>query len=379
MIVYITLFLAIFFLGIVKNWNKNDRSKIIFLVISFTLLTIVAATRSSNVGVDLQMQYAGAYEQIAKMSWKDAVEYRDLFTRYEVGYAAYNKLLSYISDDVQFFIAITAILSFFSVAFFFYKNSKDVVLSTLCFLSFNVMFFYYSGLRQVLAITILLPALELLKSRRYVWFALCIWLASYFHTSIWFCLSLVLLNEVKFGKKGFFISLGALLIVPLGANHLASVGMGIFLNYADTYMSAGGKHYLSGHFNITALFRCFVVAVTVFYVFLMLKKGNSSLTQRDVVELRKKEFSNSFLLYTSLFALITHITILNVAILSRFRYYFFFLLMIALPKAVTAWKNQSNRTIAKNAVYAFQLVYFIFSCIILTKMWGVNSFYFFWE
>ena len=158
MICYVLLLFFIVFLGKIDHWNESKRKKRKYLVLAFTAIIVLAAMRSWTVGIDLRNQYAKAYQLIAKMPWS---AWDNL--RYEWGYFAYCKTLSYISTDIHFFIAITALLTCASVGYFIYKNSEDVVMSTFLYVALCQMFMYYTGLRQVLAISILLVTIEAMK------------------------------------------------------------------------------------------------------------------------------------------------------------------------------------------------------------------------
>lgn len=194
--IYIVLFIIIIFCMIL-NVNRRKIGRKVFVIIMFAMIALVAMLRSWRVGIDTA-QYYRNFTVIANMGWSEAGD-----LRYEIGYFALCKILSYISSDGQILIIVTSLFIVTSIGRFIYKYSKDVVLSAFLYISLNIYFFHLNGMRQSLAIAVLLWGVDYLVTDKKIRFLIVVYLASLFHSSAFVFSIILLVKDRKYTKKTY--------------------------------------------------------------------------------------------------------------------------------------------------------------------------------
>lgn len=381
---YVVLLLFIILFGKADHWNESNAKRKRYLIITFAAVIILAAMRSWTVGIDLRNQYAKAYQTIANMPWHS---WENL--RYEWGYFAYCKTLSYISSDVHFFIAVTALLTCGSVGYFIYKNSKDVVMSTFLYVALCQMFMYYTGLRQVLAISVLLITMEAMKKRHWILFFIGVYIATLFHSSAVVAYILPILYFLKFKRKEILISLAAVFVTLFASQSVFSYALTFFDKYEKGYSS--GSRFATGHINIYSLLTGAIYITIFVFVYLTVAWKKELIKPNDRIfnlsllktKLVKRNVSDAVLpeglvMYGSLFALVFQLFTFTVNILTRFRFYYIPFLYIAVPLAVEKTSDRYKKLI-KQGIYVSLTLYFLYVCYYLAgSQWGVVPYKFFW-
>ena len=132
MIEYNVMLLVILVSGIVIQPNKTSTRKKLYVIIAFGAMALVAALRKYTIGIDLELLYAPAFENIINIGWKNLSS-----VNLETGYVYICKLLSFISQDTQILIIGTSVFIYSIYGWFIYKNSKNVVISTTMFIFLN--------------------------------------------------------------------------------------------------------------------------------------------------------------------------------------------------------------------------------------------------
>lgn len=127
----------------------------------------------------------------------DTIKYLD----WEWGFNLYTKIIVFFTRNEKIYFAITAFLCLAPVAWFIYKNSRNVWLSTLIYI--NLSFFYctMNFLRQSMAIAIMLFAWHFLKKRKSLFFFLLTCVAAFFHTTAFIMLPMYFMVKLKPGVK----------------------------------------------------------------------------------------------------------------------------------------------------------------------------------
>lgn len=167
--------LSILLLGILLN-KKLEKSKYkkIYLLICFIQMMLIQGLRSDNVGTDTIM-YVDTYNNYL---YKEIYAFQ--FTHFEYGFQLLYTIFQRISLDSQQMLIIISALTMFGFAYFIYKNSRNVCLSTFIFAcmlypnSFNIM-------RQYLAISIAINSYQLIINNKYIKASLLIIIASLIH------------------------------------------------------------------------------------------------------------------------------------------------------------------------------------------------------
>ncbi len=162
--------------------KKKNRNYTIFACI---LLISLFALRHPYMGIDLGYGsfygYLGQFEYISEQSWLSV--FTDDFMNYERAYVVLNKLIGIFTIDTQIFLFIITTIALIPVFYYIYKNSDDVVLSTIIFMGIPVFEMYYSGLRQVIAIGITTLSIKFIEEKKLFKFIIVILIASLFHSS----------------------------------------------------------------------------------------------------------------------------------------------------------------------------------------------------
>lgn len=391
MAIYLALLLVILFVGFLKDWNRNDTGKKQFLFFAFALIVLVAALRKYTVGIDLKNQYAEVYTRIANIPWHswDTL-------RYEWGYFAFCKLLTYISTDAQFYIIVSSLVIFSAVARFIYKSSQDVVLSTVIFIGFNLMFMYYNVIRQALAIAVLLMGFEKLKKKQYLRYLIVIAIASLFHTSAWLAVLFIAFSIIPFRRKELILSI-AIYIVSIVAYRTLYIYIFPFVaQYYGAYElgTQFGRGYMNWYSQLTIFI--LLLGFAFAYYALVWEKDDIRLRQKRqkrfrmrfkdmTLEIQKhpikiqSKVETNLLMYGTLAALIFQTFVISINILTRFRHYFFPFLLVSIPAAEKQISEKCQQ-IVKAIIYCIIIAYFVVVGFTFAKsQFGTVPYEFFFE
>ena len=170
-----TLFIVIY--GSVINKSRPSECKR-YLIISSAVLLFVSTFRAwSYCGFDT-FRYVQMYVENMSVSYHDIIFSleRDKF------YHVFTKFLSHIfGGNPYLFLGFYALVFLGSASYLIYKESKNVFISMVIFITLGFFFFSMNGLRQCVAMSFILMSYFPLKERRFVKFAIYIFLGSLFH------------------------------------------------------------------------------------------------------------------------------------------------------------------------------------------------------
>lgn len=353
MAIYLVLLLLILFIFKVSN-NKNNA-----LVISFILITLIAALRKYTIGADTAQFYRDFTNIVSSYSW----DYTDF--RYEAGFYYLCKLLGIISKDAQILIIVTSILINFSVYKFIKKNSPDLCLSTILYIITLVFFSNMNIMRQALALAILLFGFEFLKEKKYIKYIIVTLIASLFHT-VAFASLLLLLFAMLPNKKSvyfleFFLAILSFIFYRQLFNML-TLGFG-YSGYATS------EYGVSNYFgSVLSALEIFIVIGSLF-LFSYSKNSNNSSYKLRVLTIAS-------ILYIWFNFLVIRMNIFN-RISGLFGIYNIILIPCLLDKMKE--NNKSNYLIMKKFLVIIYLTSFLIISILRPEWYGVIPYYFFWQ
>lgn len=380
MTVYFVQAILIVFAGIVSGADKSRRSKKKFMIFAFSLLIIVSALRSRNIGTDLAIHYADKYEQVARCSWSELADFAQR-TTFEYGYCVFTKLLSVIDPDVQFYIAVTSIIIYAVLGRFIYRNSEDAVMSTYLLIFSGTYYNYMNIIRQALAVSVILTGYEVMKKAdkkflRYLVFALFVLLAASFHTASILCLGFILLDMLKFGKKEMMIGTACTFIFFFMYRQIfETVASRMSLN--RFYMEYLTKENESvGHINLQSIWMFMVVfmAYLIGIYFMVISKGKRHDIRCSV------SVQSSFLLFCGMAASVCRLMVFRMNIINRYSFYFMPFVLLLYPEAINQIHNENNKRIVLFVMYSVMVGYFI----LMTTMYEASfhrtvPYEFFWQ
>ena len=159
--------------GIFKN---KKIGKLLFLAICFTQLLLLVCFRY-RIGFDYDM-YAQGFV-LMDMEGFSSLSYLD----WEIGFIVLTKLIGLFTNNIQVYIGLIAVFCLFSWAFFIYRYSPNVWLSTFLFVNMYLLYLNMNFLRQAVAIAITLFAWPFIKNRKFWPFLGIVVLAALFHTT----------------------------------------------------------------------------------------------------------------------------------------------------------------------------------------------------
>lgn len=192
MTVYYCLYGVLLVTGLIitRKENKIELQKIKnrnYTIFACILLIALFALRHPSMGNDLGYGYfygyLGQFKYISEKSWISV--FTEQFLQYERAYILLNKLIGIFTVDNQIFLLVITAIALIPIFYYIYKNSDDVVLSTIIFMGIPVFEMYFSGLRQVIAIGIVALSIKYIESKKLSKFILIIFIASLFHSSAW--------------------------------------------------------------------------------------------------------------------------------------------------------------------------------------------------
>lgn len=218
MLIYVGLLALIILLGAIFVRENQKKRKIYFLILCFILFTLVASLRSFSVGTDTN-NYVSLYGSIALLDWNQLWDYSSA-ENVEFCYVLYNKILSAISHDPRLLIVTSSVITNAAMFLFIGRNSKNVLISFIIYLTFLIFFETMNTMRETLALAILLFGFEVLKRRRWwctLLFLLFFALAVSFHYAAIFGIVLVPLVAFNFSLIPFILSIAALVLIYIYA------------------------------------------------------------------------------------------------------------------------------------------------------------------
>ena len=357
MLIYIATYAiisAIFAFLPQQDSKKSDASKILCIV-SCLLLIVVIGLRHPSMGVDLMYGeshgYLGSFDKLAQKSWGEVFTI-DKFMNYEWGYIVFNKLVSTIWNNQQFFLFICACFSIIPFFIVIYKQSDSAFLSTIILAGLPGFLMIFSGLRQAIAMGLCFLAIYFIQEKKPVKFIITVLISCLFHSSSWIFLFAYPMYNVKISKTGRFWSLGILALIFILRGPLFIIFSNLFKEEANISTSDGGFTLLI--FFIAIYILCFALQ-------------------------NEKNDEQNGLLNLFFFACCCQCFASVYDTAMRVGFYFMVALILLLPNIVNKGRFQDKE---KTVAYVFIAVIFVAFGIfnILTTPWAeAYPYYFFWE
>lgn len=161
------------------------------------------------------------------------------------------KLLSFLTSDGRYYIAIVSFITIGSISSFIYKNANNMKTALFSFIFFIVMFYHYipnSALRQSLALSCLLFAYSFLNKKKITYFIIIVLIASTFHKSA-LCglllLALMYIDKISIVYKISLIGFLGVLMFPEYIAEILGGSSDIYSEYAvGSYYQRASKPYM---------------------------------------------------------------------------------------------------------------------------------------
>lgn len=399
MTVYIVLMLLAL-AGYVFSANASEINRKRYLCLVFSAIVIVAMLRSDQIGIDLSHYYNKYYPLFKNVSW-DKLQSVTISGDWELGFCAFCKIIGQISTSTQCFVIFTSLFSIIPYAHFIYRNSDDVVFSTVFFLGYHIFMMSMNVIRQAMAVGVILLGLEALKRKQYVKFAIYVVIATFFHTSAIIALLFILCDILTFKKNTVYI----LTIVTVGFSLVYRflfekiISISSLSNLYGLYSASGAGDsggYITFHtlgmFAIAAIifvycsavYNCDVISCRPYRCG---KYGRTTFSIKGgVIKMHRVTpdttvyWSESMLMYSVYLAVLFRFSAFIINVTARFSLYFIPFLMIAFPHALNKVQNQNNRKLMKIGMITAIIFFFLYLGFTRAgAMWGTVPYRFFWS
>lgn len=337
MLIYIFLISLILILGLILKPNRNNKIKKIYICIIFGALIIVGAIRDYTIGTDTA-QYVSSFKIIKDI---DFSEHNSL--RFEIGFFAICKILNYITENPQILIACTSFLIYGAMGIFVYRNSKDVVMSSILLITLNFYGLYMSAMRQALAIAVIIFSYRYLQERKYFKYIIGIIIASLFHQTALIMIGLIPFMNIKFKKNYLYVTIFIAIISFMSANVIFNLITKIFTIY---------DYYSKSAFFESNYFAALINAL-VSFVILIVGIYCNVLSEKEI----KQE--NNLMAFIMSISFILYVITMKISIFSRATVYFSFYAIIWIPNSIKQVKDPKQRILINYCVLICTILYWI--------------------
>lgn len=157
----------------------------------------------------------------------DTIQYLRLYKRYslsdfsslvndgqiELGFKLLNKAVSFIFDDFQMLLIISALICVCPIWYFYKKESEIEILTLALFLTVAPFGMYFSGIRQTIAMAIGIGAWYATKNKKILLFLFIVFVAMQFHTSAFVLLLVYPLYHARITKKWLWFIIPCMAVV----------------------------------------------------------------------------------------------------------------------------------------------------------------------
>ena len=336
--------------------SLSRRKKACYLAAAFGIMLFFSAMRDVSVGTDTK-HYLQIYEWLNQS---------DTFGRYEPGFALLNIFVGRYLGDFQWVIVLSSIIMIVPYAIYIYKESEDVVFSTIIF------FFYYfisfsTMMRQGMAMGIVMLALLCYKRKKRLLFILLVLLASTFHSSAWFALIIPIFSKLRYSFISFVLCAGSAYL--LGRLNFFRDLMSN-LEFDSSYIGetgAGGTNAL--------MLSCITLAMLATFYWV---GGSSDTGHVQIIDFRKFESYNFEILMTILYT-VFQITTISIPVMARVSDYYSAGFLTLVPNKLARDANGREKLIVYTVLI---LIFCIYQYIVFTyrPLWGgFVPYSFFWQ
>lgn len=323
---YWTLF-STYLLGLVSRINRGNKKPLFIGTFLVALILIVVAGARSGIG-DTYM-YRHLYEMIIDKTYT---------TGYEEGFVLFLSFLATISQDSQFMIIITSIITHGINVFVMSNYSSYFELELYMYIASGFFLTSMNGIRQAMAASIVFLGTVFLVKRKFIPYAFLVFIATSLHTSAIIMIFVYFIVNNDFWTKHFkqIVIVGVLII--LFGSVIASILFKILSHTRygsyDTFEEGGAN-----------IIRTLVAFVPVILAYLQKDNLRKIMPNCDI-------FVNLSILNFFVMALS-----IDNWIFARMSYYFQLYSFILLPYTIKSITDIKQK---RFIYYSFLLAYFIF-------------------
>lgn len=347
MILYMSILLFSIVIGLLSQKIKGYET--IYLVIIFSILTLISGFRHYEVGLDT-LNYINYFKYINSNSLSMSFEH----VRLENGYVLFNYIIGKLTNNPQSIILVSACFINFSFAKTISKYSENVVVSTVIF----IIFFFQSsmnGMRQYIAFAIFLLSIKYILKKDYLKYTIMIIIASFFHSSAIILLIFALLtfgNIMNNDKILILFSIISLFLMNY-FNTILEIFVRIFPMYNRLLISS----YYTSSSQISYLWLAIYFILLVISIFQMkrIQISNDTDFERNKINVNYK----TFLVVWQLFFIISYIFANELWIANRIMIYFKPVLIFIIPSIIKDARVNFKKSLLGTVIILFMITVII--------------------
>lgn len=218
MMAYYIAYGVLLFIYCEKKISHSSHMKKTMSIAFCIIFTILLGCRHPSMGQDLGygtgIGYLQSFKQLSRLSWKEILGLKS-FLNYERGYLIYNKILGIFSNNSQILLFATALISFvlLSVTLYRLSDNRNIFMAIVIYIALPCFLIQFSAIRQVIAVSICAISIQYIESRKFLPFALIVFLASLFHSSALCFLPAYFAYDIPVKRKWRFVTFAVLAFV----------------------------------------------------------------------------------------------------------------------------------------------------------------------
>lgn len=355
MTVYIILLIymsvSLLFFRQYKN-NVSDiygRMNIIFISI---WLFLIMALRGVHVGTDLT-SYFSEYKQAL---------FGNLLRPNEIGFSYFNYIVSSLGFNFNWFLAFNALIVMVCVLTFYFRYSRNILMSIYLHVTIGFFAMSMSGLRQTLAISISLFAFRFLMDNKILKFLVTVLIAFSFHNSALVLVLLLAIKKIKLTRMKAIIAFSSSFIIIIFMDSIVAMIKFLSPYKYMPYFDVEAVNYINPIVIITLL--AIPVACLIFW---------PDMDGED--DSYVKIYSAMFML--SCANVLVYIIAGKIEFFARLSLYLIVFNTVLIPNTIEAIKGKNARFAARLLAIIFPFLQFIIS--IPDNSIGIDHYKFFWD
>ncbi|MDT2747772.1 EpsG family protein [Vagococcus fluvialis] len=270
------------------------------LVLFFVFIVVISGYR-----------YVGTDVPAYKIYFESIDAYSLSFPLYEKGYFVLNKIISFFTNDFQYVLIVTALITLIPIYTTIKKYSINPFLSLFYFISFYFYFNSFNLVRQYLVVSFLFYSVKFIFEKRLIPFVLTVLVASLFHMTALFFIPFYWLCRIKYRSFTYLILMIASVCISFLTPTLIRIiaklvpKVASYINYDVQGASA--------NFTIIFTFCAFVVAI-------LLKEKIEKIEKNSIIYI-------NFVFFAFCLSLLS----INNIIFFRLASYFYIFIILLLP------------------------------------------------
>lgn len=337
----------------VKNIKVNRiHLKYLPLFLFFVSLMILMMLRHKNVGNDTANYYYFV-EKISRESW--AMVTREST---EVIFYSFMKIITTISNDPRFFVAVSSFLIIAMLYPTFRRLCVNPPLTIVLFCSMSTFAMLFSGIRQMLAVGIGMIAYELVRRRKLIFFIIVVVIAVFVHTSAFMLIFMYPLYHARVTRKWLFAVIPIFIVIFIFNRQI----FGVLSAFIEQYTDYNAKEITTGAYSTLVMFVLFTVFSFVI--------PDDSLMDDETIGLR------NFLLLSLAIQMFAPLN----PVAMRMGYYYIIFIPLLLPKIIEK-SSIRFRKVAQVSNYILLVFFFAYFFVGATNGSKLHTipYHFFWE